>query len=55
MYVCMYIVYVHVLLRFLLICGDRLVCSQYQISMYDSDIEPQSNYKMNSVSTFMKK
>ena len=55
MYVCMYIVYVHVLLRFLLICGDRLVCSQYQISMYDSDIEPQSNYKMNSVSTFIKK
>ena len=39
---------------FLLICGDSLVCSQYQISIIDSDIEPQSNYKVNSVSNFIK-
>ena len=44
--------YVHVLLRSLLICGDGYVCSQYQISMNDSDIEPQSKYKMSNVSTF---
>ena len=50
---CIY--HMYILLRFLFICGDRLVRSQYQISKIVSDIEPQSNYKMNSVSTFIKK